>query len=95
MQLSTGMREGLAIGIGAALGITTAGGAYVALTSDDAGAKRVGGIVAGAGVLTAAGIGAVLLRSPATRHDALMGALGFAGLPGLLATGVIQNRRDA
>jgi hypothetical protein len=95
MQLSSGVREALAIGIGATLGAATAGGAYVALTSDDAGAKRVGGIVAGAGVVTAAGIGALLLRSPSTRPDALIGALGFVGLPAMLATGVIQNRRDA
>ena len=95
MQLSSGVREALAIGVGAALGVATAGGAYVALTSEDAGTKRAGGIVAGASVLSAAGIGALLLRSPATRPDALVGALGFVGLPGLLATGVIQNRRDA
>ena len=88
------MREGLAVGIGAALGMATAGGAYAALTSDDAGAKRVGGIVAGASVVTAAGVGALLLRT-GHRPDALIGALGFVGLPSLLMTGVIQNRRDA
>ncbi len=92
MQISPGMREALAIGIGATLGMATAGGALVALHADDDGSRRIGGIVAAAGLTTAVGIGALMLRSPTLRHDAALGALGFVGLPSLLATGVIQNR---
>jgi hypothetical protein len=94
MQISSGMREALAIGVGALLGVTAAGGALVAFTSDDSSARRTGGIVAGVATTTAAGLGALLLRSPASRPQALMGALGFVGLPSMLATGLIQNRRD-
>jgi hypothetical protein len=91
MQISPAMREGLAIGIGAVLGVTTAGGAIAALTAEDPAARRIGGIVAGTGLATAAGLGALLARSPATRPDAMLGALGFFGLPSLVATGFIQN----
>ncbi len=82
------MREALAIGVGAMLGITTAGGAFVALTAEDQAAKRIAGIIAGAGLVSAAAIGALMLRSPATRLDAAIGAIGFIGLPSvLLASG--------
>ena len=90
-MISAGMREALAIGIGATLGVATAGGAYVALTADDPGTKRTAGIVAGGAFATAAGLGALLLRSPAARPYAGMGAIGFVGLPAMLATGLIQS----
>jgi hypothetical protein len=94
MQISSGMREGLAIGIGAALGTATAGGAYVALTSDDPGTKQIAGVVAGSALLGAAGISALMLRHPNLRPDVAMGAIGFVGLPALLATGMIENRTE-
>jgi hypothetical protein len=91
MQLSGAMREGLAIGAGALLGSVAAGSAYVALSSDDAGTKQTAGIIAGSTLLGTAGIAALMLRTPALRGDVAMGAIGFVGLPALLATGVIQN----
>jgi len=94
MQLSTGMREGLAVGIGALLGTTVAGGAYVALTTDDEGTRRTAGIIAGAAALGTAGIAALMLRQPNLRPDVAMGAIGFLGLPSLIGTGLIQNDRD-
>ena len=94
MQISAGMREALAIGAGAVLGMATLGGGVVALTNDDPSLRRTAGIVAGFGLATTAGIGALLLRSPATRPDAMLGALGFIGLPSMIATGFVQNSRD-
>jgi hypothetical protein len=94
MNISSGMREGLAIGIGAVLGSAAIGGGIVALTSGDDQTRKVAGIVAATGLATATGLGALLLRSPATRPDVMLGAMGFIGLPSLLATGMIQNRRD-
>jgi hypothetical protein len=88
------MREGLAIGIGALLGVTTATGALVAFTADDPGTKRMAAIVSGVGLATAAGIGALLLRTPSTRPEAAFGAIGFFGLPAAVMTGFIQNERD-
>jgi hypothetical protein len=94
MNISPGMREAIGIGAGAVLGLVTAGGALAALTAEDAGARRTGLAVAGTALLTAAGTGALLLRSPATRPDAIRGALAFVAMPSLIATGVIQNHRD-
>ena len=92
MQISSGMREALAIGVGATLGVVAAGGAAVAVTSDDQHTRRAGGIVAGSVLATSVGVGALMLRSPTLRYDAMLGALGFVGLPSLLMTGMIQNR---
>jgi hypothetical protein len=91
MQISAGMREGLAIGIGALLGTTVAASTWVALTNDDPGTKRTAGIVAGAAALGTAGIAALMLRQPNLRLDVATGAIGFFGLPAMLATGMIQN----
>ena len=91
MQLSGALREGLAIGAGALLGTVAAGSAYVAFSSDDAGARKTAGIIAGSTLLGSAGIAALMLRNPGLRADVAMGAIGFVGLPALLATGVIQN----
>lgn len=95
MQISSGMREALAVGIGATLGAVTAGSAFVAITGDDAETRRVGGIIAGTALATTTTIGALTLRSPALRHDVVLGALGFVGLPSMITMGLVQNRRDA
>lgn len=94
MQISPGVREAIAIGVGATLGMVAAGGAVTALNAEDSGTRRIGGIIAGTTLLAGATVGALMLRSPALRHDAALGALGFVGLPSAIATGIIQNRRD-
>lgn len=94
MGLSVRAYDNIAIGIGAVLGSITAGGALAAVTSTDAQTKKTGTAIAGIGLGTAAGLGALMLRSPTTRSFATLGALGFVSLPSLIITGMIQNNRD-
>jgi len=94
MTMTAGMRTSLAVGVGAALGMVAAGGAFVAVNADEPGVKRNAWITAAVGAGSAAAIGAASIFSPGLRPYVALGAIGFLGLPAMLTTGMIQNDRD-